>query len=490
MRGLALLNGRLYLADRFNNEIKEVDPETGAVLRSFKIDEPVALAAGDGALFAIVTKTHLVKVDVASGKTAMIADLQGAPTGLAAGPEGNFYVSDGASHVVRILNGKGRELSVIGKAGGIAPGIYDPLKLQNPEGLAVLDGMVWVTENNRWQPKRFAAFDVKTGAMRHEFFGPTNYGSQGAGFDPEDETKWIGQGTLFQLDFEKKTAKPLAILGGETGRRHSFWRQDGRTFILTSGKATHIQELTQEGLLKPLAMFSSAHQYAYSQSWKPPEAFLEAFAKAYPDVKIVVGKRGGIQRVQPSHGYGMLWVDKNGDGKMQTEEIEFATAAENLAGSGWSHDFQDLTLRVPGTVGGKKVLVTLKPEGWWPGGAPKYPALNDAVKAALPIDLPPGDRAETAVDRFGNMVPNCNPMRAFSPEGKIRWSYPNHWIGVHGSHNAPLPNPGELQGVLFFTGVVPLDDKSDVTFMNGNHGRAFVMTTDGLYVDEMFPDCR
>jgi len=101
--------------------------------------------------------------------------------------------------------------SVIGKAGGIAPGPYDPLKCKNPEGLTVLDGLVWVTENDRWEPKRFGAFDITSGAMKHEFFGPTNYGAQGAGFDQEDETQWIGQGTLFELDFEKKSASPLTV---------------------------------------------------------------------------------------------------------------------------------------------------------------------------------------------------------------------------------------------------------------------------------------
>ena len=81
-------------------------------------------------------------------------------------------------------------------------------------------------------------------------------------------------------------------------------------------------------------------------------------------------------------------------------------------------------------------------------------------------------------------------MRAFAPDGRLLWRYPNRWSGVHGSHHAPLPSPGELQGVLFFTGVAPLDDTADVMLMNGNHGRAFVMTTDGLYLDEVFPDCR
>jgi hypothetical protein len=187
----------------------------------------------------------------------------------------------------------------------------------------------------------------------------------------------------------------------------------------------------------------------------------------------------------------MLWVDRDGDGRMQAAEIEFATAAESSAAAYWGQDFHDLTMRIPAKVAGQSVMVTLEPDGWWPGGAPKYPSLTDAVKAAVPIDLPGPVFVESTTDRFGNMILNSDPeMRGFAADGRLLWRYPNRWTGVHGSHKAPLPSPGELQGVLFFTGVAPLDDQADVMFMNGNHGRGFVMTTDGLYVDEVFPDCR
>jgi hypothetical protein len=382
---------------------------------------------------------------------------------------------------------------MVGKPGGISKGAYDPLKLHRPAGLVVSPaGHLWVTEEDRWTPKRLAAYDVAKGTMWKEFFGPTSYGSPGAGFDPENPTRWIGQGTLFNVDYEKKTVRPVAILGGEDGNHHSFrmhyrfWRQDGRTFVITCGKATFVEELLADGTLKPLACFSSAHQYSYDHSWKPPQEFVEAFRRDYPEVKYDYGHSG-----QPSHGYGMLWVDRDGDGRMQAAEIEFSTAAESLGGSGWGHDFHDLTLRLPAKVAGKNVMVSLKPDGWWPGGAPKYPALNDAVKAAVPLDLPGATSAESTTDRFGNMIVNSDPeMRGFAADGRLLWRYPNRWSGVHGSHAAPLPSPGELQGVLFFTGVAPLDDRGDVMFMNGNHGRGFVMTTDGLYLDEVFPDCR
>jgi hypothetical protein len=493
LAGIVLSAGRLYVADFVRGGILDVDPATGDVARMIPLENPVALAADASGLYA-VAGSRLVRIDPATGKSAVIAaSLEGQPTGLAVGGDGRFLISDSQTHVVRIVDAAGKPVGMVGKPGGLSKGAYDPLKLHRPAGLVVSpDGHLWVTEEDRWTPKRLAAYDVAKGTMWKEFFGPVSYGASGAGFDPEDATRWIGQSTLFNVDYKKKTARPVTLLGGEDGNHrgfrmhYRFWRQDGRTFVITCGKATFVEELLADGTLKPLACCSSAHQYSYDHSWKPPREFVEAFRRDYPKVKYDYGHSG-----QPGHGYGMLWVDRDGDGRMQAGEIEFSTAAESLGGSGWGHDFHDLTMRIPAKVAGRTVMVTLAAGGWWPGGAPKYPALNDAVKAALPIDLPGAVGVETTTDRFGNMIVNSDPeMRGFAPDGRLLWRYPNRWSGVHGSHGAPLPRPGELQGALFFTGVAPLDDKADVIFLNGNHGRGFVMTTDGLYLDEVFPDCR
>ncbi|MFA6294027.1 MAG: FlgD immunoglobulin-like domain containing protein, partial [Victivallales bacterium] len=446
LSGMALLNGHLYIGDSVKNVILDIDPATGTVVGTFPLVNPVALAAGGGKLYAVAGRS-LLEIDPANGKTVgnISTALEGIPNGLAVGPDGKFYVSDAQSHVVRIFDNKGKQTGMIGKPGGVTygsaetrakmggygeegqekpvtAGPYDPLRLYNPAGLVLSpDGHLWVTENDRWKPKRLAAYDPVKGTMWKEFFGPTNYGASGCGFDPDDSSLWFGQGTLFKLDFKEKKATPVSTLGGEEGMHYRFWRQDGRTFVIACGKVTYIEELLPGNTLKPLAFLSSGHQYAYAHSWKPGKEFEDAFRRDYPNVKYEHGKSG-----QPNHGYGMLWVDKNGDGNMQTEEIEFSMAAESLAGSGWGHDFNDLTIRVPAKVAGKSVLVSLKPAGWWPGGAPKYPPLNDAVKAAIPINGPSWSGLETTVDRFGNMIINSDPeMRAFSPESRLLWGYPN-----------------------------------------------------------------
>ncbi|WP_052573169.1 FlgD immunoglobulin-like domain containing protein [Haloferula sp. BvORR071] len=490
LAGMALAGGQLFLADRGTGKLRIVSPTTAKLEREFPLEAPEALASFGESLFTIA-KGQLSRIDPKSGKLSAITKIGGKPSGLVAAEDSTFFVSDREANVVQIFGALRQRSQLIGKPGGIEPGPYDPLKLQNPAGLVALDGKLWITERDRWQPKRLAAFDIANGAVVQQYFGPTNYGAQGAGFDPLDPTRWIGQGALWKLDFAAHTATPTSILGGKSGRRHSFYRQGGRTFILSSGKATWIQELLDDGTLHPRACISSAHQFSYDNDWRPPQAFIDAFHRDYPNVPYGGSQNGSIDDGKPNHGYGMLWVDRNGNETMEAEEIEFATAASNFAGAGWSHDFHDLTLRVPAEREGKPVMVTLKPDGWWPGDAPRYPALNDAVRAAVPIDLPGSTMVESITDSAGNMVVNSDPsMRCFAPDGSLRWSYPNRWSNVHGSHKAPLPSTGELQGSLFYSGMAPLDDKSDVMLINGNHGRAFVMSSDGLYLDEMFPDVR
>ncbi|MGE9290522.1 MAG: FlgD immunoglobulin-like domain containing protein, partial [Puniceicoccales bacterium] len=323
LSGLAYYEGKLFMADAVHGRILVIDPETADVERTFPIEDPVALAASGGSLYALGEPNRLLKIEALTGEVREIAQVSGEPKGLAVDGAGRFYVSDQESDVIRILNERGEETGTIGHPGGIRFGYYDPLRFHEPEGITVLDGELWVTERTRWLPKRYAAFDVETGELIREFFGPTAYGAPGGGFDREDPTQWIGMQTHFELDFEKKTARAQAILGavdresmlsGYRGRRNVIIRQDGRTFVLTMGKILLIQEWTESGNLKPLAFFSSAHQFCFAHQWDPPEVFIEAFQRDFPDARLFSGE-GDARRVLPDHGYGgMLWTDRNGDG--------------------------------------------------------------------------------------------------------------------------------------------------------------------------------
>ncbi len=492
LASLAALGGKLYVSSRAAGAILVVDAKTGKPEGEVKLDAPGALVATKDAILA-VSGSKIVRIvpQTAGGQetNGFRLPTPSSPQGIAVDASGNLYVSDGATHTVRVFDAAGKPLRKIGKAGGPYAGKYDPEVLVNPRGIAVApNGVLWVTED-RWNPKRTVAWDTKTGKAVREKFGPTSYGASGGGFDSADVSRWIGQGALWSLDFAKKSAACTGVLEHEPGHvggylrsqlHYKFVHQGGRTFVIGLGSVTTFSELKADGSLRDLAFVGSTHRFSFACDWNPPAAFVEAFEKAYPGKK---GKHG-------DKGPGVLWVDRSGDGLCQADEFDFSTECENFAGAYWGQDFADLTLRIPATVKGRRVLVALEPDGFLPSGAPKYPPLNEACAKAVAVDLATNE-VESSVDRFGNVVVNSDPeMKALAPDGRTLWTYPNRWTNVHGSHGAPLPETGVMQGTLFFLGMAPLDAKADVFIVNGNHGRFFALTSDGLYLDEMFKDVR
>ena len=89
--GLAFADGRLYVADTYNNKIKVVDPASGAVRalagdgnpgrsdQPPRFDEPAGLCVAAGKLLVADTDNHLVRgIDLRSGtvRTLAIAGLK------------------------------------------------------------------------------------------------------------------------------------------------------------------------------------------------------------------------------------------------------------------------------------------------------------------------------------------------------------------------------------------------------------------------------
>ncbi len=495
--GLAVLDGKLYVGSRDKNAVLVFDAKTGRKVDSIPLVGVRHLAVGDTVFAA--TDRGVVRL---SDKTLVVPPGEMVLTGLTIAPSGNILVSDGRSHQIHQFSSAGRFIGTVGTPGGPYAGAYDPSRMVNPAGLAFgPDGKLWVTEK-RWNPKRVLAWDLEKNRVVYEKFGMPHYGGDGSGFDPENPRRWIGLGCFWDVDIAGGTARPTHIMSLEEGhfgtyhpQGYSFFREAGRTFLCTRGKIAVISEVDKNGTIRDIAAACGTHHFAYGCNWRPPKAYIDAFYAKWPD-KRREEKPGRGAQGKPWAGRvaGVLWVDRNADGRPQQEEFDFTEEGIQFADGAWGHMQDSLTFYFPAVVGDQTKVVAIRPSGFHSNEIPKYSTLDEAVQKATDVNLTPGYKRNgvaTARDSFGRFIFNSDPeMNAYAADGKHLWTYPNQWSNVHGSHEAPLPETGVMQGTMAILGMAPFDDRADVFFLNGNHGRCFLLTSDGLYLDEMFTDVR
>ena len=207
LSGLAIHDGLLVCSLPKQKELLLVDAKAGKLLGSAPLGDPRGLAFdGQGRLLALAGKqlhryrlkvSGTLRVPLTSG-TRSVPDTLPAPEVLVASgledPQhvaldaaGNLYVSDrGKSHQVKVFDPSGKPLRAIGTAGPPKAGPYDPLHMNNPNGLTIdSNGHLWVAETD-FQPKRVSVWTLD-GRLVRAFYGPSEYGGGGR-LDPVDKT--------------------------------------------------------------------------------------------------------------------------------------------------------------------------------------------------------------------------------------------------------------------------------------------------------------
>ncbi|MCA9246605.1 MAG: hypothetical protein KDA42_05800, partial [Planctomycetales bacterium] len=520
--GLAVHGGKLYIGSRDERAVFVYDAQSGQRLELILLPGVRHLATDRrrGFVYA-ATDRDVVRLDTRR-KVFDVDKIE--IRGLAISLNGDLMLSDGESHQIQRFTPAGKHVATLGAPGGPYRGPYDPARMVNPAGLVFGPrGKLWVTEK-RWNPKRILAWQLESNGDRvvYEKFGMPHYGGDGSGFDPENPRRWIGLGCFWDVDIAQGSARPTHILslaeghfGNYEPQGYHFFRDSGRTFVCTRGKIAVISEVLPDGTLHDLAAVAGTHHFGYGCNWDPPPSYIDAFYAKWPEKR--AGEhpgRKGEGKPWSQRGMGVLWVDRNGDGAPQQEEFDFCGDKIDFAGGAWGHLQTSLTIDIPVAIEDQVKVVRIAPRGFLPNGVPDYPTLDEAIATATPVDLSPGYKRSgvaTVRDRFGRFVFNSDPEMnayqvgrptfgakasssesppAYAAVGRHLWSYPNRWSDVHGSHDAPLPEPGVMQGTMGILGVAPLDDEADVFFLNGNHGRCFLLSTDGLYLDEAFVDVR
>ena len=196
---------------------------------------------------------------------------------------------------------------------------------------------------------------------------------------------------------------------------------------------------------------------------------------------------------------GCFWNDANRDGIPQRAECVIVPAVKKgvplRVYNGWGGRIgPDFSLY--GACNGYKMeedgVIRYRPLRITPDGAPVYgPEGMEKTGMKGPGEMIPSSDGKRLVC-MGSHHNADRPFPCFNlADKKVEWSYPNHYPGVHGSHNAPMPKPGLLIGPIKACGLADLGKEiGEVMYIRGNLGQNFLFTMDGLFVAAMMQDTR
>ena len=231
---------------------------------------------------------------------------------------------------------------VAGRSGGRALlGSWQPDGLRSIRGIALApDGKLWVAESDAY-PKRFSVWDTtgRQGKLVREFFGPMEKGATGSAINPLDPDVMFAQGCEWRIDQKTGVAKCLGVVTREPVSR------------------------AQYGIGK------NGHAYLITQSKTHPVDIFERVADGQSQLRTriyYVDENGNETTTNALKA--MVWVDENGDGKVQENELSKFEAAVPL-----NAPAQDLSfIAVSTDLDHGEMRGWCRVSGWSACGAPRY----------------------------------------------------------------------------------------------------------------------
>lgn len=462
---LAARGGALFLASTAGNAVLVVDGETGALRKVLAVPAPVALACtASGTLLVSSNHDGIVSIDVASGKVTQFTATKDV-WGMAVGADGTVYASvRGTTQQVMAFDASGKALRSIGRMGGRpALGKWDQNGLTNARGLAIdHKGQLWVTEESS-APKRISVWNSATGAFVKEYFGPSSYGALGGSICPIDPFIVVGQGCEWRLDPATGKATCLAVI-------HDQGMENSRFGTVKDAAGKEHVYLAVAGHWA----FSTGPVWIYERlgdaQWtlRAEISYSDAAGKD-------LGTSGQGQRWDPKTTRTVLWSDVNGDGKRDASEITSCDGIVNA--SGW---YMNITADMSLYSGDKQYRCT----GVTACGAPIWDLAHGTAMPAAGLGSADG-RMVLAGGEYGT---SYSRMRCFDiASGKQLWWYPDNFVGVHGSHNAPPPEVGMIRGSFNACGSATLPDPiGNVWVIATNVGEWHLLTEKGFYLSRLF----
>jgi len=462
--GLAAKGGKLFLSFAAVDTVMALDGQNGKLLKSYTIKSPGAIALKDATTGYILSEAKSVLVlNADTGETTPVITGLTNAAALALDGEGRIYVGEVAPHnQVKVFTPDGKQVAVIGREGGrVLVGKW------TSDGMAFISNMtvdsagkLWVVESDM-TPKRVSVWNTRTGKLVKEFFGPTTYGALGGAINPLDPNIMIGSGCEWKLDpATGKALQPTATItrNGMEVSRFAVGAQN-RLYLAVAG--------TWAFNVGPLKIYERVAEGDYrlrTEIFYADDNGNELGASGH-------GETGKGKRT-------MIWSDENGDGLRQAGEITGVPGESRF--SGWYMNFSPQLDLYCGDL-------LFKVAGYTACGAPKYD-LDHPVKLPFAGTVSADGRF---VMHNGDYGVNCGwNACADILTGKTRWTYPDNFVGVHGSHNAVPPETGMIRGSYGPCGVAKLPAPiGNVWVIATNVGEWHMLTEEGYYLTRLFqPD--
>ncbi len=496
---LAVRDGLAVLTVPSEEKILFVDAIGPKVLGAMPMPSPRALLFDNQGRLLLVSdkKVHRFTLDrnktdaapTLGDGTVLIAEGLEDPRTLALNAAGDqLYVADwGKSHQVKVFSLDGKLLRTIGKPGGPQLGLYDELRMGQPQGLALDDaGQLWVAEAD-YLPKRISIWNATTGKLVDARYGPPRYGGGGT-IDPLDKTRFFYadyRGILeFKLDWTKGTSQLHAVVCRQTTQGFADmpgedWLPEtplhvgGRTYLI-GGYQGGLGENTYTAtfLLDEKTQIARPVCYVGSDRWWPNVANDKAIVALAPNQK---------------NEHFLAWSDLNNDGQPQPEEFTYRLFDET---------FVDRSGNTRKTYGYREFNVNpdLSLQGSWgitvpaplirADGVPIY----DISKARM--ELKPCPEIAWGEDGYDTRPLNDGTslvglLSAWRNDKRI-WSYPSR-TGEPPQYPGDVVQPKRLLGPV----VTALKGEAGPWYaVNAEKGNMFLFTADGVLIQELGGDMR
>lgn len=454
--GIDAAGGKLYIAYEPGNIVVVVDGATGALLKTLPVEAPSDLEIGaDKQLYVISASKSIVRIDPETGTATSLVNGMANAIGLALDADGAIYVG-GPDSQVKVFDRDGKPVRTVGKPGGRPLyGAWDKDGMLNIAGMRVdAQGKLWVTERDE-SPRRISVWNAKTGAFMKEFFGPTNYGAGGGAISPLDPYTMVGHGAEWKLN--KETGRAECV--------NNFYR---------GGMANSRFGIGANNRL---------YLAVCADNWRPtPVKILERLTDGTWKLRTILSPiKDGVR----------VWADGNDDQQEQANEIHDYPI--NLGGTWINGWYMPMTQSL--TFYGQTYRIGVT--GYTACGAPLY----DLTQAKL---LPgPDDKhtrggmsAQRGVGSEDGKLMLYNGLYGEAHSdfpcydietGKLKWSYPNNYVGVHGGHSAPPPQTGMIRGAYDIVGTAKLPAPiGDVFVIATDKGEWHMLNGEGFYLTKFF----